>query len=278
MAANCSVGPPPRGWLAGSGRVLQHEQRPGGIAKLVLAAPELSRRARAGQFLSLRVRPVAEAGFDPFLRRPFSLCEIAADRGAVSIVFGRVGRGTTLLSQVAVGAELDLIGPLGRPFPDAAAGSGTLVLLGGGLGIPPLAAAAAAARAVGRPVRAILGARSAPLLAGHAEVAGTGVPITIVTDDGSLGTKELVSAPLARRIAAGEVGEVWACGPEGMLQAVQRICLAAGIPAFVCLERYMGCGTGLCVGCAVKRRDSFGYARACIDGPVFAAEEVDLDA
>jgi len=288
-------------WVREAARVLAHEGD-GEIYKLVLAAPEIARRATPGQFVQVHPVPVAPAlppgpvapgptpsgapAVDPLLRRPLSLCEIRPEAGEVSLIYRVVGRGTRILAGVRPGAVLDLLGPLGRSFPDPRSGRGRLVLVGGGLGIPPLAAAARWAVESGRPAVAVLGARSARYLAGAREVTAAGVPVFIATDDGSAGEQGLVTAPLERLLrSAGvgadgagaplEVGEVWACGPEPMLYAVKERCAAAGVPCFVSVERFMACGFGACLGCTVPAARG-GYLKTCQDGPVFPAEEVIL--
>jgi len=192
------------------------------------------------------------------------------------MIYRVVGRGTKALSALPPETELDVMGPLGHSFPDPGAGRGRLVLVGGGLGIPPMVAAAERAVAAGRETVAVVGARTRAYLAGAAELEQTGVPVVVVTDDGSSGTRGLVVDPLGQMLADGTVGEVWACGPEGMLQAVKERCLAAGVPCFVSVERHMACGFGACIGCTVPKAGEPGFYKACQDGPVFAAEEVEL--
>lgn len=256
--------------------VLEHTRYPSGIYKMVLKAPEIARRCVAGHFVEVRCLPVGvPAGFDPLLRRPFSVSQIRREEGTVSFIYRVVGRGTSALSAVAPGQKLDVLGPLGRSFPDPKEGSGTLVLVGGGLGIPPMIAAAERALAAGRKTVAIIGARTRDFLAGRVDLELTGMPLTIVTDDGSAGMKGLVTDPLKQALATGEVGEVWACGPEGMLQAVKTAC-PSHVPCYVSVERHMACGFGVCIGCTVPKADGPGFLKACQDGPVFPAQEVIL--
>lgn len=270
-----------RPWGLEQAEVLAHASGGAGWFKLTLAAPAIAGQARAGHFVAVAVHPVGFHGsFDPLLRRPFSICQIGAD-GTVTLIYRAQGRGTRLLSQVVSGQRLELMGPLGHSFPDPASGSGRLVLVGGGLGIPPMAAAAAWATAV-RPVSAICGARSADGLAGVDEVAAAGAPVTVVTDDGSAGRQGLVIGPLQELFASPgggfgkDVGEVWACGPEPMLLAVQDLCLRSGVPCWLSLERHMACGFGACMSCTVPRAQGAGYFKCCTDGPVFRAEDVRL--
>jgi dihydroorotate dehydrogenase electron transfer subunit len=248
----------------------------GDVFKLVLHAPEIAKRAVTGQFVEVRCVPGRSEVVDPLLRRPFSICEIRPEAGLISLIYRVVGHGTKELSAVAAGAILDVLGPLGHSFPDPAVGAGLLVLVGGGLGIPPMVAAAEAVRATGRASTAIIGARMARYLAGGQELAATGLPVTVVTDDGSAGQQGVVTMPLKQMLELKLVGEVWACGPEGMLAAIKDLCAAAKVDCFVSVERHMACGFGACIGCTVPKAGGVGFFKACLDGPVFSAEEVEL--
>lgn len=271
----------------------------GEVFKLTLQAPEIAAMASPGQFVMVKV-----GGVDPLLRRPFSLCEIRPERGEITLIYRVVGHGTGILAEAPVGARLLTMGPLGYSFPDPSVGSGELLLVGGGLGIPPMVAAAAAALKAGRKVTAILGARSERYLAGAAELQALGVPVMLVTDDGSAGERGVVTGPLAAALASAsaeagasakagasaEAGafpgasastaevsptaEVWACGPEGMLKAVAAVAAQQGAPCFLSVERHMACGFGACIGCTVPKASGDGFLKACQDGPVFMAEEV----
>lgn len=268
-------------WVMEEGRVLAHEGD-GEIRKLTIAAPAIARRATPGQFVEIRPQPPGSGAVDPLLRRPLSLCEIRPEAGEISLIYRVVGRGTRALAALQPADAVDLLGPLGHSFPQPKAGRGRLLLIGGGLGIPPMAAAARWARQEGRDALAVLGARSARYLAGAREVAATGVEVIMVTDDGSAGEQGVVTGPLERLLGHGTVhagvpdagiGEVWACGPEPMLVAVKERCASAGVPCFVSVERFMACGFGACIGCTVPKAGG-GYLKTCQDGPVFPAEEV----
>lgn len=262
-------------WVQERARIMDHEGK-GEINKITLFAPEIAHRARPGQFVQVRVVESGSHVVDPLLRRPFSLCEIRPVQGLISLIYRVVGRGTKALASIPAGAHLDLIGPLGHSFPDPRVGKGRLLLVGGGLGIPPMAAAATWAREVGRDAMVLMGARTATMLAGAREVAAAGLPMLTVTDDGTLGIKTIVSEPLERMLEAGTVNEVWACGPEAMLVAVKRLCTLADVPCFISVERHMACGFGACLGCSVPRADGQGYWKVCQDGPVFDAREVEI--
>ncbi len=273
-------------WVREEALVLAQDQGGPDWFRLLLRAPRIAPLAWPGQFLQVAVRPVATglpgpagapdlAGSDPLLPRPLSICTLDPEGGSLSVVYRVAGRGTALLASARPGERLALLGPLGLSFPDpGGAASRPLHLVGGGLGIPPLACAAAWARAGGRRPQALLGARGAAGLAGAAEVAACGAPVQAVTEDGSAGVRGLVTDVLRERLAPGD--EVWSCGPPAMLAAVQRLCAAQGAEAWLCVERAMACGFGVCLGCAVARSDGGGFLRACVDGPVFRAGDVDV--
>lgn len=243
---------------------------------LTLSSPAIAAAAVPGQFVQVAVGASAGATTaDPLLRRPLSLCTIDAALGRISCVYRVVGRGTALLARVTVGATVRLLGPLGSSFPDPGRRQqAPLLLVGGGLGIPPLAAAAAWARRAGRTPQAILGARTAADLAGRAQVQAVTAEVLLATEDGSAGRRGLVTDLLADHLSPG--AEVWACGPGPMLAAVAATCAHRDVACWLCVERPMACGFGVCIGCAVARADHTGYLRACVDGPVFAADEIDV--
>jgi dihydroorotate dehydrogenase electron transfer subunit len=223
-----------------------------GMFVLAFEAPEIAASVRAGQFVNL--------GWSggPLLRRPFSVYR--TDRDLVEIVLKAVGLGTAQLLAMTPGDRLSCLGPLGRGFELSGQ---TAVLVSGGLGVAPMPLAAREARAAGIHVTWVHGARMAVELC--AETAGDRV--VWATDDGSRGFHGTAVA------AAPDADVVLACGPNRMLAAV-----AGRWPdAQVAVETYMGCGTGVCLGCAVPLRRG-GYDRACKEGPVYRASEIDWSA
>ncbi len=257
--------------------VLVHERPGPDWFRLTLRAPTIARRVQAGQFVGVALHDPDLA--DPLLRRPLSVCTADRAEGTISLIYRSVGRGTAILARFRPGEVLRLLGPLGQPFPvpassraSALQAGGHLFLVGGGLGIPPLALAAASV--AGMPaVTAILGARTASYLAGADEVASTGVRTVLITEDGSAGLAGIVTAPLGSLLEAGD--EVWACGPDAMLAAVRECATQAGAACWLSVERPMACGFGVCIGCTIPRSGG-GFAKACVDGPVFAGAEVIL--
>jgi dihydroorotate dehydrogenase electron transfer subunit len=215
-------------------------------------APEIAASVRAGQFVNLGWSP------GPLLRRPFSVYRTDGDR--IEIVLKAVGEGTSQLLGMSVGDRLSCLGPLGHGFDQAAAGPKSIVLISGGLGVAPMPLAAKEAAALGMRVTWVHGARSGDELCSESE----GHEVIWATDDGSKGFAGTAVA------AAPDADLVLACGPNRMLAAV-----ADRWPdARVAVETYMGCGTGVCLGCAVPLTRG-GYDRACKEGPVYRAADID---
>ena len=214
-------------------------------------AAAIAREVRAGQFVNALLRP------GPLLRRPFSVYR--ADGAVVEIVLRAVGEGTGALLNLRAGDRVSLLGPLGAGFRLEAA-MGRVTLLSGGLGVAPMSLAARDARALGLDVVWVHGARTAGELCREHD----GDQVRWATDDGSRGVRGS-----ALDAVPDDPGQVLACGPNRMLAAV-----ADRWPdAQVAIETYMGCGTGVCLGCAVPRT-SGGYDRACTEGPVYRADTI----
>jgi dihydroorotate dehydrogenase electron transfer subunit len=242
---------------------------------LSLAAPEIGRLARPGQFVM--VKPVG--GYDPLLRRPFSIFEILRDeRGepiGISLLNKRVGAGTSLLFAARVGDIVPTLGPLGRPFepvdPPAEAW-----MVAGGVGLAPFATLAEALAARGTATTLFYGARTADDLYYEHLFEALEARIVCSTEDGSRGTAGLVTGPLADALGdrpPDRPVRIYACGPTPMMRAVAALGAEAGRDVFVSLEPVMGCGMGGCYSCVVpvRRAEDSHYVRACLEGPVFDA-------
>jgi dihydroorotate dehydrogenase electron transfer subunit len=249
---------------------------------LSLAAPEIGRLARPGQFVM--VKPVG--GFDPLLRRPFSIFEIlrdeAGDPTGISLLNKRVGVGTSLLYAARVGDVVACLGPLGRPFvpvdPPADAW-----MVAGGVGLAPFATLAGALAARGTAMTLFYGARSAQDLYSQHIFEDLGTRLVLATEDGSAGVAGRVTAPLGEALAARPPDlpvTIYACGPTPMMRAVARLGADAGRDVFVSLEPVMGCGMGGCYSCVVPVHQDGGshFVRACLEGPVFNASALVWDA
>ena len=246
--------------------------RAGAYRRLVLRAPAVAAGARPGQFVALAV---GGPGTSMLLRRAVSVHAADAADGTVQIVLAPHGPGSRWLCERRSGDVLDVVGPLGTAYRDPA---GDAVLVGGGYGSAPLvwfARRLAARRPAARRVHAVLGAADAGRLFGVEELRALGIPVTVTTDDGSAGARGRVTGALPALLAAGV--DVYACGPMAMLRAV-----AALAPAAWCtVEESMACGIGVCMTCVLPVRGPDGVtrmARACSDGPTFAAGALRWDA
>lgn len=215
-------------------------------------APEIASTVRAGQFVNLGWSP------GPLLRRPFSVYRVAGMN--IEVVLKAVGAGTSQLLAMEAGERLSCLGPLGRGFDLPRTGS--VVLVSGGLGVAPMPLAARDARATGLRVTWVHGARTAAELCSESD----GDEVVWATDDGSRGVRGTSVA------AAPDSDVVLACGPNRMLAAVAE----RWPDAQVAVETYMGCGTGVCLGCAVPLTRG-GYDRACKEGPVYRARDIDWE-
>jgi dihydroorotate dehydrogenase electron transfer subunit len=218
---------------------------------LGIHAPEIAASVRAGQFVNL--------GWSggPLLRRPFSVYRSDGER--IEIVLKAVGVGTAQLLAMEIGDRLSCLGPLGRGF-ELGGGARSVVLISGGLGVAPMPLAARDAMALGMRVTWVHGARTAADLC----VESDGETVIMATDDGTQGVHGTAVA------AAPDADVKLACGPNLMLAAATE----RWPDAQVAVETYMGCGTGVCLGCAVPLRRG-GYDRACKEGPVYRAADID---
>ena len=239
--------------------------------ELTLAAPEIAERAEPGQFLAFAIGGETSA---LLLRRSIAIA--GAGDGVVSVVVAAHGPGSTWLAGLRPGERVDVVGPLGRPFPAAPAGARAL-LVGGGYGSAALVGLATRLRAAGSAVTAICGAASADRLSSVDELSGL-AEVLVTTDDGSAGRQGWVTDAMAE--IAGEIDIVYACGPMGMLRAVADAATAKGVPSYVAVEESMACGIGVCMTCVMQIVGEDGrtrFSRSCVEGPVFGGDRVRFD-
>ena len=249
---------------------------------VALAAPTIAAAAEPGQFVM--VKPTA--GFDPLLRRPFSIFEILRDESGapngLSILSKRIGPSTQLLYDIRAGDRVAVLGPLGRPF-TAVEPPVDAWMVAGGVGLAPFATLAGALRARGARTSLFYGARTGAELFYLDLFRALGVELVLATEDGSIGDQGRIVAPLDRRLAARSADAplmLYACGPEGMLAATARVAKAHHRPCQVSVERVMGCGMGGCYSCVIPMRAGHGgfhHVRSCIAGPVLAADQIVWD-
>jgi dihydroorotate dehydrogenase electron transfer subunit len=253
--------------------IIENQQLGGGYFRLSIDGCSALIGSRPGQFVMVR----GDWDRDPLLPRAFSLLSVSPT-GRASILAKTVGRGTALLEQAPSGTRLSILGPLGTPFPEPSPDY-TDLLVGGGVGIPPLylQAELASARALGPSVDVIYGGRRGQDLVLLDEMRRFGVNLFLATEDGSVGRRGLVTAELSSRLGfhreTGRNTRIMACGPNAMLWAVADIARQHGVPCFVSVEENMACGIGVCLGCAVPAH-SRPFRYVCKDGPVFDAADL----
>lgn len=240
------------------------------IYLLSFEAPAIAREAQPGQFVHIKT---ADA-YDPLLRRPISICDVDREKGAVTIWYQVVGKGTELLSRVKAGESIDVIGPLGRGF-DTKIAQESIFLIGGGMGIAPLVFLAGQLKKNNN-VTGFFGGRNKEMFGPLSKL--TSVPYEAATEDGSYGQKGFVTELLQRRLESENPARLYACGPHGMLEQAARLAKKYNLPLQVSLETVMACGVGACLGCTCEKGQSGeqGWLKVCKDGPVFWEQEVKL--
>jgi dihydroorotate dehydrogenase electron transfer subunit len=246
---------------------------------LALNAPAIAAEAAPGQFVMIK----AGRGRDPLLRRPFSVFEVLRDHAGaptgLSILNKRIGPSTTLVYAAQRGQRIDCLGPLGRPFTIVERPADAWIVAGG-VGLAPFAALAEALRGRDVSVTLFYGARSGAELFYLDFFRNLGVELVLTTEDGSLGERGRIVAPLDRRLGAHPPSSklmVYACGPEGMLAATAKTAARHARPCQVSVERIMGCGLGGCYSCVVPMRTDHGgfhHVRSCLAGPVLPGDEI----
>lgn len=271
--------------------VLGVTQHAGAQTIMRLHAPEIAARCEPGVFVHLRCEPTL------LMRRPMSVMRADA-RGTLEILFKATGIGTEALARRAVGDKISLLGPIGRPFKLAGFRAHPL-LIGGGVGIPPMVYLAEHLRRIAgvqplvlmgsevpfpftaRPSQIMVPGMPAPVIAAMPLFEDWGIASRLASQHDYPGCFEGFVTDLAAHWiehsgAARDDIEIFACGPTPMLKAVQKLAARFGLPAQISLEEYMACAVGGCAGCTVRIETPTGPAmrRVCVDGPVFDAASV----
>ena len=255
-------------------------RRVGAYHHLTLVAPGVAEQARPGQFVALAVDWESSAHL---LRRSFSIHRVSpggTSGGTVEIVVSAVGPGTRWIVGRRPRDTIDVVGPLGRPFP-LPTQPVPCVLVGGGYGSAPLSWLAEALRERGCRVEMVLGAASEDKLFGVVEAGRSSDGVTVTTDDGSSGHRGWVSDVLPEVISRSGAGVVYACGPMGMLESVTAIAHDHAAVPQVAVEESMACGVGVCMTCVVPVTGNDGstrMVRSCVEGPVFRGDRIRWDA
>ncbi|MCD8362214.1 MAG: dihydroorotate dehydrogenase electron transfer subunit [Lachnospiraceae bacterium] len=253
--------------------VIEQKEIAAGIFSLWLQTEQIAGEAVPGQFVS-----VYSGDASRMLPRPISICEAEPD-GRLRLVYRVAGKGTEEFSRLRAGETLEILGPLGNGYPlDAMLEKqGRVLLLGGGIGIPPMLQLARALQAGdGTEVQIVAGYRDELFLTEELAAAGK---LFIATEDGSAGTKGNVLDAMREQGIAADV--LCACGPKPMLRAVKAYAEENDIPCWLSLEERMACGVGACLACVCQSKEVDGHShvhnkRVCKDGPVFRSTEVEL--
>ncbi len=223
------------------------------VYKMVLCG-DTSAITASGQFVNIALE-------GKFLRRPISVCDY--DSETLTLIYKVVGKGTEQMSAMEKGKELDILTGLGNGYDLSCAGDHP-VLLGGGVGVPPMYNLAKELRKMGKNVSVILGFNTKSEVFYEQEFIALGCDVTVTTVDGSYGVKGFVTNALPEGYT-----HFYTCGPEPMLKAVYKATVTSGQMSF---EERMGCGFGACMGCSCKTLT--GYKRICKEGPVMRKEEI----
>ena len=240
---------------------------------------ELAAYANPGQFVGVFTNDKSA-----LLPRPISICEVSEDKKALRLVYRVVGKGTSEFSHLKQGRRVWLLGVLGNGFPFDEANGKHAVLMGGGIGIPPLVELAkklsgngGSEAAIAKEVTCVIGYRDAKTFL--LEELQQYSKVVIATEDGSLGTKGNVIDALNENNIVPDL--IYSCGPMPMLRGIKNWAEPKNIPAYISLEERMACGVGACLGCVCKTKETDHHshvnnARICTDGPVFDSREVEI--
>ena len=249
--------------------VIEQKMIADGICSMWLDAKEVAVQAKPGQFISVYSNDKSRV-----LPRPISICEIDREKGTLRIVYRVVRKGTEEFSKAEAGDSFEILGPLGNGFPIEEAKGKKVLMIGGGIGVPPMLQTA---KEIEGEAIIVSGYRNQDLfLKEELESAGT---LFIATEDGSVGTKgNVVDAIRENQI---EADMMFACGPKPMLRALKDYALEKGIPCWISMEEKMACGIGACLACVCQSKDVDSHShvhnkRICKDGPVVLSTEVEL--
>ncbi len=235
-------------------KIIENTQLTSTVFKMKLSG-DVSEITSPGQFVNIKLEGL-------YLRRPISVCD--CENGVLTLIYKVVGKGTEQMSKMVEGEELDVLTGLGNGYNTALSGDKP-VLLGGGVGVPPLYMLAKKLIAEGKKVSVVLGFNTKEEIFCEDDFKALGADVSVATADGSYGVKGFVTDALKDI----DYTYFYTCGPEPMLKALYKVTDTSGQFSF---EERMGCGFGACMGCSCKTIT--GYKRICKDGPVLEKEEI----
>jgi dihydroorotate dehydrogenase electron transfer subunit len=267
-------------------RVIRNTRLSADYNVIALAAPNIAAAAQPGQFVMVK----SGRSGDPLLRRPFSVFEVLRSKNQVdglTLLSKRIGVTTNILFDAVEDDVISCLGPLGRPF-DLVDAPAEAWMVAGGVGLAPFATLAESLLARGAKTTLFYGARTGAELFYLDWFISRGVRLVLATEDGSIGHRARITAPLERELSEPPIRTteprpeimIYACGPEPMLEAVAHVAAKYKRTSQVSVERTMGCGMGGCYSCVIPVRDDHSkhhYVRSCIAGPVFKGEDLVWD-
>lgn len=248
-------------------KVLSQKEIASDIFELIIHGDLVSQINAPGQFVHLKV----SNGLDPLLRRPISISSYDTEQNSLTMIYRKEGKGTSMLAELRPGMHVDILGPLGNGFPVEEVSTGdTALLVGGGIGVPPLYELSNQLVAKGVKVIHVLGFQTVSAVFYEEEFLKNGETY-VATVDGSYGRKGFVTDVMKEL----QFDCIYTCGPTPMLRAIEQNYQDKKV--FLSLEERMGCGIGACFACVCKKKDDptgVSYKKVCSDGPVFRAGEV----
>jgi len=249
-------------------KIVKRKQLADAIVLLEVEAPAIAKKAKPGEFVIVRQKENSE-------RIPLTITDFSQERGTITIVIQEVGYSSALIAQMQEGdAFIDFVGPLGQP--SEIENYGTVLCVGGGVGVAPVYPIARALKEAGNKVISVLGARSKDLIILEDEMRAVSDEVVITTDDGSYGIKGFVTHGIQAILDKGEkIDIIWAIGPMIMMKSVVNFTKPLGIKTIVSMNPIMVDGTGMCGACRLEVGGKTKFA--CVDGPEFDGHEVDFD-
>ena len=248
-------------------KILSQKEIASDIFELTINGELVTQISSPGQFVHIKV----SNGLDPLLRRPISISSYNYEQKSLTMIYRKDGRGTSMLAELRPGMFVDILGPLGNGFPvDEVSIGDTALLVGGGIGVPPLYELSNQLVAKGVNVIHVLGFQTASAVFYEEEFLQNGETY-VATADGSYGRKGFVTDVMKEL----QFDCIYTCGPTPMLRAIEQNYQDKKV--FLSLEERMGCGIGACFACVCKKKDDptgVSYKKVCSDGPVFRAGEV----
>ena len=250
-------------------KIISKRELSSGIFQMEIEAPQIAKKVQSGQFVILRINEEGE-------RIPLTVADYDREKGLIKIIFQAVGLSTKLLGNMKENDYiLDFVGPLGKRS-EISSGLGTVVCIGGGIGVAPIHPVAKAMKEAGNKVISIIGARSKDILIMEEDIKKVSDEVLVTTDDGSYGIHGFVTDALKQIIDRGDKpAVVYAIGPVVMMRSVAKATKMSGIKTVVSLNPIMIDGTGMCGCCRVTVGDETRFA--CVDGPEFDGHLVDFE-